>query len=167
MRYRVLSAMAAVSFLVALGVSAVWVRVQWPGEVRWAVSANGQLQLGRDGFELMVWDLVDRPGRYDRELDLLGIAYRSTRSKYTPGRYEAWMKLPYWLPLLASCLVPVWWFIAYRIRAQRRDRVRRGLCPECGYDLRASTGRCPECGTTIPAARVAAMDERSVGRCRL
>jgi hypothetical protein len=28
--------------------------------------------------------------------------------------------------------------------AQRRKA--QGLCPDCGYDLRATRGQCPECG---------------------
>ena len=41
--------------------------------------------------------------------------------------------------------------------AERFDRaVRRGRCPACGYDLRATPGRCPECGTAAAAVIVEA-----------
>ncbi|MCI0630611.1 MAG: hypothetical protein L0Y44_08170 [Phycisphaerales bacterium] len=54
-----------------------------------------------------------------------------------------------WLGILAPlALIAVDAFLILGWRQQ--DRVRKGLCPQCGYDLRGdkagSTSACPECG---------------------
>ena len=58
------------------------------------------------------------------------------------------------LPLAASGLLPLLWVGRRCVRAVRRhERSKGGLCPSCGYDLRATPGRCPECGH-VPAGEV-------------
>ena len=51
----------------------------------------------------------------------------------------------------------LFWLVTAYVR-HLRSKVRRelqerrawsGLCPVCGYDLRASSERCPECGTPV------------------
>jgi hypothetical protein len=51
--------------------------------------------------------------------------------------------ISYWLAFVFGAILPVAWLINRR-RQQRAKRT--GLCPACGYDLRATPERCPECG---------------------
>ena len=57
--------------------------------------------------------------------------------------YEWRIATPLWAVALASGVLPAARLVS---RLCRRRRGRSGLCPSCGYDLRATPDRCPECG---------------------
>ncbi len=59
------------------------------------------------------------------------------------SQIEVWA-VPFWLTVLVLAIFPAI-LIRQIIRASRRSI--SGLCPTCGYDLRATPDRCPECGT--------------------
>jgi len=55
--------------------------------------------------------------------------------------------LPHWFLVLLLAIyparIPLRWIFRH---ALARDRSTKGLCPQCGYDLRSTPTRCPECG---------------------
>ena len=56
--------------------------------------------------------------------------------------------VPLWLPLALLAAAPAAGAVAFARARRRAARLRRGLCPACGYDLRTTPGKCPECGTS-------------------
>lgn len=125
----------------------------WYGGGRGPVTAEPGLTYERDqpmpaGMELMTIFLLcsDRTARivhWERG----GFAWSqrsSSRDLIITG------VAPFWSVSLATGAPPVGWSLL-RLRRRRRQK-KLGLCPTCGYDLRATPDRCPECGTTVSSA---------------
>jgi hypothetical protein len=96
-------------------------------------------------------------------LRLFGFEYRSFVAAPSPmntafgwagGGYR--VIVPNWFLAYITALLPIMRFL-------RRRRRLPGLCPRCGYDLRASPERCPECGALRPGSGRAGAGADSVG----
>ena len=109
----------------------IW--VDWTSEVR----ADSRLGIDRYLFGLYlrvsVLSAYSRPLANGRSLAPMTVAFA----------------VPYWI--LLTLLLPYPASLVAR-RAFRRRRARRGLCPQCGYDLTNNTsGTCSECGQPVSA----------------
>ncbi len=76
----------------------------------------------------------------------IGFAY----TIITGNGFRAFMMMvPLWFIALIAAILPALWIRLYRGKWRRERRRDAGLCPHCGYDLRATPDRCPECGTAL------------------
>lgn len=88
---------------------------------------------------------------------LLGITFVYTEfpAAWSPGpwRREYEIRLPFVMVIILLASWPAIHFSrsSYKTHLSRTiaSRVAAGLCPACGYDLRATPGRCPECGRAV------------------
>jgi hypothetical protein len=67
-------------------------------------------------------------------------AWRPDDTGYLGVRVPAWFCTA--VPLPPVVAIPLW-------RRRLRRRRAEGVCPQCGYDLRATPDRCPECGRVV------------------
>ena len=83
------------------------------------------------------WEFRFAGFRLDRKIQDAGSRYR--------GMIGVVIYVPQIYLLALFAVYPT--VVAAKWRRERRSR--KGFCPSCGYDLRATPERCPECGTTL------------------
>ena len=123
------------------------IRIRLLNDHLMAKANSGRIR--HDGIEVDHFSLPASPILDDDKLkfDLVGFGEYLERSDSKYGTVRGLhLSLPDWsitatTGVLTTILLYRWW--------RRRSRLRKGLCPQCAYDLRASTERCPECGFQI------------------
>jgi hypothetical protein len=180
LRLILLNTATIVSLLLCVATVALWVRSRWLVDYVTVLDLQtfeGMFCSHHDGLKLMPkhrhslvgepypstygWvvmsvpvpnaDPVIRP-EYGRYAYGFGWERRTLRIQWGGGSYtdELYgLLLPHWAAVVVTAALPLS-VTAARRRARRRTQL--GLCPACGYDLRATPDRCPECGA-VPVHR--------------
>ena len=165
MRYAALSVLAAVSAPLLVATCVLWVRshsmtddVFWYGDYRDGVSRMTRYRTSGGGFhfETRTWGFQSKRHReWNQYRDKAVYPFAASPDSPLHERlgfmastkgYDLLLVAPYWSVALVTAPFPLLWVRASHRRLRRRWRHRRGLCAQCGYDLRASPAACPECG---------------------
>ena len=121
----------------------------------WRVNQQPTFRLPFDGiYSQQVSGLVGdvswmrNMGSYWRGFGVMSGLHGSTTITMAPTTYTQTsmfrLIFPHWAMAIAFAVLPAV-LLARKLRS--RSRLTAGLCPVCGYDLRATPDRCPECGT--------------------
>jgi hypothetical protein len=171
-----LNMFVVVSAVLCAAACGLWVRSHWVRDYAWVwtpwpASASGQRTIKIDadsgGGQLEIAWKVSSAAEREQVVQRNDLArrnfYHQTFPKVPPIYAKsipatAWNALgfkQYSGPTHTSVTVPYWSLVLLTAIpliaraaaiARRRRRIKRGLCAQCGYDLRASPDRCPECG---------------------
>jgi hypothetical protein len=162
---------SAVSLLLCVAVCVLWVRSYRVGDgAVWKPSADDDayystyVALGRWRFDKGHWrnhaadfyrDVDAVPGYIEANAGRFGFALELLHDDTPDGHIR--LVFPLWAPALLTAALPALVFAFHLRRRRTARRQRAGLCPTCGYDLRAHRegDRCPECGAPSPARTAA------------
>jgi len=166
-RRRLLNLAAAVSLVLCVTTVVIWARSYWVTDTfEWAshyrtrfVAITGGrvlLQVNHGPSATKEFEPVDHDAYVLRANDRSGmgrpwrfggfwienLAFAPSGSNPASLPYTD-VVVPLYALVLASLILP-----GATLRRVIRERTHRaGVCPACGYDLRATPDRCPECGT--------------------
>lgn len=90
-------------------------------------------------------------GSTETLLDLVGVHHtREQRDDGTTQRELISLTIPLWLPMMLALAYPLVRFFCGVVRRERLERIALGLCPRCGFNVRAAPESCPICGKRLP-----------------
>ena len=166
MRRKLFQIAAAGSVLVCLAAVVLWVRSYWISD--WVAVIHRHAPMRTSSAGAVTWS-----GSFGVYI-YLGTQSdysdpRDTLLQYYPQPADAVIIFPFnpstrlWLGFGGGlsprgniqCIAPGWIVVllsgaaaalSLRLSRHRHRADRAGLCPTCGYDLRATPERCPECG---------------------
>jgi hypothetical protein len=142
-------------------------RSEWQAQGRTAglLSRNGSLTLSsvvdpiQESWSWFSWSHPAREPLHSNVMTLMGTTlplagFSVGSGKTTVATGDLTMELPYWrftvpyiLLGLLTAILPVRWFMNYRLMARRE---REGRCVFCGHDLHGqTTGKCAACGKPV------------------
>ena len=166
-RRRLFAIVSALSLLLCLVTVVFWVRSYWwhdavDGVVVLRIETKLQRELGvtnqlraaaviSDSGRIILTRFVhpfsgnDYQWKYSASAPPIAKKWDYFRFDIGDGGYQL-IHFPHALPAALFAIAPICWFTGLGDR-RRAKRQKLGLCPTCGYDLRATPDRCPECGT--------------------
>jgi hypothetical protein len=171
----ILNGPALLSLVLCVAIAVLWVRsyrvcdlIHLRTDTRWFYITDypGGIALGiwrraeHDPPALRNFSYQQMPAARARQLMNLHLSDARERRRYGGVDYlygvseiatSRVVAFPFWYALLLSVAFPV--IRAVFILRRRWRRTVLGLCPKCGYDLRATPDRCPECGAIPTQAK--------------